>query len=279
MHLYGIDCGNNALLPLVGLPHAGAVVARDQTDRLTRLTARLQGDLGRRQQELAEKGFADIAEQRRSSPPDERMPYLVVLLDRWEGFVAAFESVDGGRLVDAWMQILQEGAGVGVKVVMTADRTALVGRISTLMEDRLVLRMTDPSDFLMIGMPTKEVPENFPRRPRASGPRGCWRPRSRCWTRTTTAPHRWRRCTRSAPRRRPGTQIPQQLRPFRVDALPASIDCRGRARARTAAVATDRGRWSVSAATTSAYGRSTRSSTGRVWSWSGRRGRGAVRRC
>ncbi|HEY9376531.1 MAG TPA: FtsK/SpoIIIE domain-containing protein, partial [Jiangellaceae bacterium] len=41
VHLYGVDCGNNALLPLIGLPHTGAVVTRDQPDRLSRLTARL----------------------------------------------------------------------------------------------------------------------------------------------------------------------------------------------------------------------------------------------
>src|SRR5699024_1106799 len=42
VHIYGIDCGNNALLPLVALPHVGAVVSRDQTDRMDRLLSRLR---------------------------------------------------------------------------------------------------------------------------------------------------------------------------------------------------------------------------------------------
>ena len=33
VHLYGIDCGNGALLPLAELPHCGAVVSRAQTER------------------------------------------------------------------------------------------------------------------------------------------------------------------------------------------------------------------------------------------------------
>ncbi len=162
VHLYGIDAGNNALLPLMALPHVGAVVTRTQTDRMYRLVAFLQKELADRQQSLAERGFADIGEQRSGVPAGERLPYLVVLLDRWEGFVQSFESVDGGVLLDRITAILQEGAGVGIRLVMTADRSGLVGRISTLVEDRIALSMSDPGDFANIGIPTREVPASMP---------------------------------------------------------------------------------------------------------------------
>ncbi|AYY12221.1 cell division-like protein [Actinobacteria bacterium YIM 96077] len=162
VHLYGVDCGNNALLPMVGLPHTGAVVSRDQPDRLARLTSRIRGEIGRRQQLLAEQGFADVEEQRANSPEERRLPYIVVLFDRWEGFKQAFDSYDSGALVDTWMQIMQEGTGVGVKMVLTADRTGLLGRLGTLLDDKLMLRMTDHSDFTAIGLPAKEVPEHMP---------------------------------------------------------------------------------------------------------------------
>jgi S-DNA-T family DNA segregation ATPase FtsK/SpoIIIE len=198
-------------------------VARDQIDRLGRLTARLQNLIGQRQQDLASKGFADLGEQRRAVPSDQRMPYVVVLLDRWEGFIAAFESVDGGRLIDAWMQILQEGAGVGVKIVMTADRSALMGRISTLMEDRLVLRMTDPSDFLMIGMPTKEVPEHFaPGRGFRS--QGLLETQVALLAEDDDGTAQVAALHQIGLQATPRSEIPRQLQPFRVDALPASID-------------------------------------------------------
>ena len=59
--------------------------------------------------------------------------------------------------------LLQEGAGVGIRMVMTADRTGLVGRISTL--DRgpdAPLSMSDPGDFSNIGIPVREVPAVMP---------------------------------------------------------------------------------------------------------------------
>jgi S-DNA-T family DNA segregation ATPase FtsK/SpoIIIE len=161
VHLYGVDCGNNALLPLVGLPHVGAVVTRDQTDRMDRLVARLRRLISDRQQDLAMAGFADVAEQRAQVAPEERLPYVVVLFDRWEGFFQAYDGLDGGRLVTAWQQIMQEGAAVGIKVVMTGDRTLTIGRMSTLFDDKLMLRMVDPGDFGVIGMAPKQVPTSI----------------------------------------------------------------------------------------------------------------------
>ena len=158
VHLYGVDCGNNALLPLVGLPHTGAVVSRDQPERLARLTRRLRAEISRRQRLLAEQSFADVSEQRAGVAPDERLPFVLVLLDRWEGFIQAFEDYDQGVLVDLWTQILQEGPGAGVKVVLSGDRSLLTGRISTLTEDRIMLRMPEPGDYASVGMSPREVP-------------------------------------------------------------------------------------------------------------------------
>ncbi|MDM7831249.1 FtsK/SpoIIIE domain-containing protein [Cellulomonas edaphi] len=158
VHLYGVDCGNNALLPLVALPHTGAVVGRDQPDRLARLTRRLRAEISRRQRLLAEQSFADVTEQRANVAPDERLPYLVVLLDRWEGFIQAFEDYDSGVLVDLWTQILQEGPGAGVKVVLSGDRSMLVGRIAALTENRVMLRMPDAGDYSAVGLSPRQVP-------------------------------------------------------------------------------------------------------------------------
>ena len=89
VHLYAIDCGANALLPLVALPHCGAVVSRDQIERMERLLARLHAEVSRRQQILAATGFASLAEQRTAASPSDRLPWMLLMLDRWEGFVAA----------------------------------------------------------------------------------------------------------------------------------------------------------------------------------------------
>src|SRR5262249_29424353 len=82
-----------------GLPHCGGVVTRDQTDRVERLLATLRAETMRRQQLLAAGGFAGVAEQRAHEPGEARLPWMLLLMDWWEGFVAAYEQYDYGRLV------------------------------------------------------------------------------------------------------------------------------------------------------------------------------------
>jgi S-DNA-T family DNA segregation ATPase FtsK/SpoIIIE len=162
VHLYGIDCGNGALNALTRLPHCGAVVGRNQTERVIRLVNRLKGELSRRQDLLADKGFADIGEQRAAVAEDERLPHIVVLLDRWEGWVPTLGEIDHGALTDEMQTMMREGASVGIHLVLTGDRTLLVGRIATLTEDKYGLRLADRSDFSSLGIPARKVPEEIP---------------------------------------------------------------------------------------------------------------------
>ncbi|MEU8800359.1 FtsK/SpoIIIE domain-containing protein [Spirillospora sp. NPDC048819] len=161
-HLYAVDCGANALLPLVSLPHCGAVVTRDQLDRCERLVTALAAEIARRQQLLAEAGFASLAEQRAAVAATDRLPWMVLLLDRWEGFLGAFEHYDYGRLVDQVIRLLREGAAVGLRAVFTGDRSGLGGQISTVFDRRLILRMADPNDYGYGGLQDKQVPAAMP---------------------------------------------------------------------------------------------------------------------
>lgn len=158
-HVHAIDCGSGALLPLVAMPHCGAVVTRDQLDRVERLLARLRAEIGRRQQLLAEAGHASLAEYRQAG---HRLPWMVFMLDRWEGFVAAFEGYDYGRLIEALLQLLREGPAVGFRAVITSDRSGLLGQVSTVFDDRLLLRLSDPSDYGLAGFPIKGLPASIP---------------------------------------------------------------------------------------------------------------------
>jgi S-DNA-T family DNA segregation ATPase FtsK/SpoIIIE len=224
VHLYGVDCGNNALLPLVGLPHVGAVVTRDQTDRMDRLVARLRQTISDRQQQLAVGGFADVTEQRAHVAPADRLPYLVVLFDRWEGFFQVYDGLDGGRLVTAWQQIMQEGAAVGIKVVMTGDRTLTIGRMSTLFDDKLMLRMVDSSDFGTIGMTSKQVPTSMPegRGFRAEGLRETQVALLAEDPAGTAQVAALQAIGRAASEQ--GADVAATQRPFRLDVLPVRVD-------------------------------------------------------
>jgi len=162
VHLYALDCGTGGLLPLASLPHCGAVVTRNQLERADRLLARLLTELARRQDLLSDGAYADVAEQRRASEPAERLPYLVLLLDRWEGFLGAFDEVDNGRLTEAVLRLLREGGAVGLRLVITGDRTVLVGKLASLVEDTLCLRLADRSDYALAGLSPRTVPEQVP---------------------------------------------------------------------------------------------------------------------
>ncbi|PJM91671.1 FtsK/SpoIIIE domain-containing protein [Streptomyces sp. CB01373] len=162
VHLYGVDCGNGALNALTRLPHCGAVVGRNQLERVVRLFSRLSGELNQRQDLLAEKGFADIGEQRAAVAEDERLPHIVLLLDRWEGWLPTLGEYDHGDLTDQLFAMMREGASVGLHVVLTGDRQVLSGRISSLTEDKYGLRLADRGDFSMLDINARKVPEEIP---------------------------------------------------------------------------------------------------------------------
>ncbi|WP_018504159.1 FtsK/SpoIIIE domain-containing protein [Parafrankia discariae] len=198
VHLYGLDCGNNSLAPLTALPHTGAVVGVSETERVHRLLARLTDEVTWRQEVLAGGGFADLAEARlaggASSSPrlgeglsaspgaeDEthrrvedvpfrraggarpaRLPYLVLLLDGYEGFLAAFESFDGAAAVDRLLALARDGPAVGLRILVTTDRRGLTGRLPSTMEQRLVLRMAERADYGLAGLAGSRIPDALP---------------------------------------------------------------------------------------------------------------------
>jgi S-DNA-T family DNA segregation ATPase FtsK/SpoIIIE len=103
-----------------------------------------------------------LAEQRAAVAPSERLPWMLLMLDRWEGFVAAFENYDYGRLIDTVLRLLREGAAVGLRAVFTGDRSGLGGQVSTVFDDRLILRMSDPNDYNYAGINERHVPAEMP---------------------------------------------------------------------------------------------------------------------
>ncbi|WSS20459.1 FtsK/SpoIIIE domain-containing protein [Streptomyces sp. NBC_01190] len=162
LHLYGIDCGNGALNPLTRLPHCGAVVSRSQSERVVRLVERLRAELTRRQELLARTGFADIGEQRAAVTGEERLPHIVVLLDRWEGWTASLGELDHGALTEELLTFLREGASVGIHLVITGDRSLMAGRIAGLTEDKIAFRMADRADFALLSVNPRKVRDGLP---------------------------------------------------------------------------------------------------------------------
>jgi len=162
VHLYGIDCGSGGLLPLTALPHCGAVVQRTQVDRVTRLLTRLVDEVTRRQEVLAQGGFASLTEQRSAVAPADRMPHVLLLLDRWEGYLSSLSELDGGKLHTLMMTLLNEGASAGIHLMISGDRSLGSYRLAALTEDKLVLRMADKTDYSSVGLNARTLPDSVP---------------------------------------------------------------------------------------------------------------------
>jgi DNA segregation ATPase FtsK/SpoIIIE, S-DNA-T family len=228
VHIYGIDCGTGALLPVADLPHCGAVVTREQGDRIERLLSKLRNEIARRQQLLAAQGFAGLAEQRAATTGADRLPWMLLLLDWWEGYVATFENLDYGRLIETLLQILREGSAVGLRAVFTTDRTALIGPTGTIFGQRMIFRMTDRSDASLADIGERALPAHqgegrimFAAKPNPLEAQIALLDPDASGVAQVAA---LRRIGEQARQRfGPGTRPPAEPRPLRVDALPPRI--------------------------------------------------------
>lgn len=160
VHVHVIDCAGGGLLAAERLPHCGCAIGRDDTARGRRLLARLVEETGRRQVLLARTGAASLAEH--VGPKASRPPYVVLVLDGWEGFVQSYEPVDAGQPVEALLRLIREGAAAGIRVVVTSDRGGLGVRLSGLIARRVVLPLADRSDYALAGIPARAVPAHLP---------------------------------------------------------------------------------------------------------------------
>lgn len=163
VHLYAVDCGNRALSVLSALPHVGAVVDGDDPVRLARLLDWLDADVRRRQRLLATGGHGSLAEQRAAAAEAaDRLPYLVLLVDRLESFVGRYADLDGGRLLDVFEGLLRRGPAVGLLAVLATDRTGFTHRIASAVEHRFVLRQADDADAAAFGVSPRQLPGTMP---------------------------------------------------------------------------------------------------------------------
>lgn len=162
VHLYVLDYGSRALAPLRALPHCGAYVDADEPERVERLLGLLTAEVGRRRRVLAAGSHSSIREQRSAVAESDRLPYVVLLLDQYEAFLARHSDVDGGRLVDVVDGLLRNGPAVGVLAVLSTDRSGFGHRLASAVATRLVLRQADPEQAAVYGLEPRSLPRAMP---------------------------------------------------------------------------------------------------------------------
>ncbi len=222
-HLYVIDGGGSGLAGLASLPHCGAVVTRDQVARGDRLLARLVEEMERRQSALTAGGFASLAEQRAAAEAPDRLPWIVLMVDGWEGVQTAYDEVDHGRPLDLLHRLVREGSSVGLRVVLAGDRALLTSRIGSSISDRLLLRLADPGDYGLAGVPARHVPATMPAG-RGLVADGCVEAQVALLDADPTGPAQHAALAAIAASSTAADQaLPPHQRPLRVEPLPARI--------------------------------------------------------
>lgn len=154
LHFYVLDFGTQAMAPLVDLPHCGGVVGSSDRERQFRLVRLLADELERRRRHIAASGAV------RFDPADEASPFpsIVVFVDNYGALHAAWEDNVAGPVRDLLVRVIADGPGLGVVAVLSTDRPlGLPGGLSSVIPNKMALRLADPSEFSFFGISPKDV--------------------------------------------------------------------------------------------------------------------------
>ncbi|HWT33780.1 MAG TPA: FtsK/SpoIIIE domain-containing protein [Microbacterium sp.] len=150
VHVYALDFGAGGLRMLEQLPHVGAVITGDDTERTIRLLRMLRGVLDDRAARFAAANAANITEYRRlAERPGE--PRILLLVDGFPSFREDFETAAGrSQWYDVFRDVLTDGRQLGIHVAITADRYGAVpSSVSSSIQRRVVLRLADDGYSLL----------------------------------------------------------------------------------------------------------------------------------
>jgi DNA segregation ATPase FtsK/SpoIIIE, S-DNA-T family len=161
-HVYALDFGARGLAMLERLPHVGAVINGDDTERTARLITMLRVTIDERAERYAASNAATIQEYRERSG-NHAEARLLVLIDNFGAFRQAYEIGWQGKLFETLEGIAADGRGVGVHIVATADQsTAFTAGMNSVIQSQVALRLTSDMDFTSLGVPTDVFSETTP---------------------------------------------------------------------------------------------------------------------
>ncbi|HKF75861.1 MAG TPA: FtsK/SpoIIIE domain-containing protein [Candidatus Dormibacteraeota bacterium] len=150
LNLYALDFATRLLASLDALPHCGGVIMGDEVARAAKLMTWLQKEAERRRALLGAAAAPTLSDYL-AAEPAMRLPYILVLVDGYSGFVSALENVDMGAPVDAFKALLTTGRPLGMAFVVTADR-AEKGVANLRVYRRLILNASQ-DDYATFSLP------------------------------------------------------------------------------------------------------------------------------
>jgi S-DNA-T family DNA segregation ATPase FtsK/SpoIIIE len=142
IQFYLLDFGNNGLLPLKNLPHVADIVTLEEDEKLTKMLGRLRMILSERKQALKNEGVATLSQYQHKT--GIKFPILVNVLDNYD---ALGQSKRRDEIDEVLIQLLRDGAALGVYLVLTASRyNAIRMNMMSNIQTKLALFLNDESE-------------------------------------------------------------------------------------------------------------------------------------
>lgn len=147
---YLIDPGRQ-LADLAEAPHVLGWCTAEDPWRIGRMLDALAGEVARRRAGRSGPRGADSA--------DSTGPMLIVI-DGWESFTVLDSGP--GQWTERVLALARAAPGLGVRLLLTGERRLASAAVAGAIPDRIILRMADPQDAVLLGVPAAEVPERMP---------------------------------------------------------------------------------------------------------------------
>ncbi|MDF2627455.1 MAG: hypothetical protein K0R39_1286 [Symbiobacteriaceae bacterium] len=144
VQVYLLDFGGRVLKLFESLPHVGAVVLADETDRVNRLVRMLTAELETRKQLFSQVGVSSLSSYREAT--GAAIPALVVGLDNYSAFSLAYPDTE-----DQLVQVAREGGSYGIHLVVTGQSPmAIKTKLSSHISLAVALQLKDRGDYATV---------------------------------------------------------------------------------------------------------------------------------
>lgn len=162
LEVYCLDFASGALGGLLELPFVGSVVEGDDAERIRRLWRTLDQEMDRRSAAFARAHAGTLGEYRDLADPTASR--IIVLIDNFPEFKKDWENTSARTpFYRVFMRLLGEGRTLGMHAILTADRaTAVPSGVSANIARRVILRLADDQQYMLMGAPRDILDEQSP---------------------------------------------------------------------------------------------------------------------
>ena len=159
-HVYCVDFSSGSLQMLESLPNVAAVIDGDDHERIGRVLRRLVATIDERSRRFTRANVSNLTGYRSVEPSE---PRILLLIDGIGAFRETYEHIGHSTYFAMFNQIVSDGRRLGMHVVLTGDRPgALSTSLSSMMQQRLTLRLASGDDYMLIGEPPDILSVNSP---------------------------------------------------------------------------------------------------------------------